>query len=257
MPFDDYRTALVTGANTGMGAAITETLAKRGLTVYGVARDAARLDEVAARTGMIPLAVDVTDTAALTSAVGHLEIDILVNNAGVSATGNILDAAPESVDAMVDVNLRAVLHLCRLLMPGMVERDLGHVVNISSIAGLYNFYGHTAYHATKAAIHQISRQLRNDVIGKRVRVTEICPGRVETEIFGRNLGGTPEAMREAWETYYEGYESITTKDIADTIEFAIDAPRHVNLGLIEITPTFQVPGGLEFVRRQDGGRHYR
>ncbi|MEV6333810.1 SDR family oxidoreductase [Nocardia vinacea] len=251
MPFDDYRTALVTGANTGMGAAITETLTKRGLTVYGVARDAARLDEVAARTGMIPLAVDITDTAALTSAVGHLEIDILVNNAGVSATGNILDAAPESVDAMVDVNLRAVLHLCRLLMPGMVERDLGHVVNISSIAGLYNFYGHTAYHATKAAIHQISRQLRNDVIGKRVRVTEICPGRVETEIFGRNLGGTPEAMREAWETYYEGYESITTKDIADTIEFAIDAPRHVNLGLIEITPTFQVPGGLEFVRRQD------
>ncbi|WP_433521033.1 SDR family oxidoreductase [Nocardia pseudovaccinii] len=251
MPFDDYRTALVTGANTGMGAAITETLTKRGLTVYGVARDAARLDEVAARTGMIPLAVDITDTAALTSAVGHLEIDILVNNAGVSATGNILDAAPESVDAMVDVNLRAVLHLCRLLMPGMVERDLGHVVNISSIAGLYNFYGHTAYHATKAAIHQISRQLRNDVIGKRIRVTEICPGRVETEIFGRNLGGTPEAMRAAWETYYEGYESITTKDIAETIEFAIDAPGHVNLGLIEITPTFQVPGGLEFVRRQD------
>ncbi|WP_433621758.1 SDR family oxidoreductase [Nocardia sp. CA-120079] len=251
MPFDDYRTALVTGANTGMGAAITETLTKRGLTVYGVARDAARLDEVAARTGMIPLAVDITDTAALTNAVGHLEIDILVNNAGVSATGNILDAAPESVDAMVDVNLRAVLHLCRLLIPGMVERDLGHVVNISSIAGLYNFYGHTAYHATKAAIHQISRQLRNDVIGKRIRVTEICPGRVETEIFGRNLGGTPEAMRAAWETYYEGYESITTKDIADTIEFAIDAPRHVNLGLIEITPTFQVPGGLEFVRRQD------
>ncbi|MFI7667386.1 SDR family oxidoreductase [Nocardia sp. NPDC049526] len=251
MPFDDYRTALVTGANTGMGAAITETLTKRGLTVYGVARDAARLDEVAARTGMIPLAVDITDTAALTSAVGRLEIDILVNNAGVSATGNILDATPESVDAMVDVNLRAVLHLCRLLLPGMVARDLGHVVNISSIAGLYNFYGHTAYHATKAAIHQISRQFRNDVIGKRIRVTEICPGRVETEIFGRNLGGTPEAMREAWETYYEGYESITTKDIADTIEFAIDAPRHVNLGLIEITPTFQVPGGLEFVRRQD------
>ncbi|MEV5833398.1 SDR family oxidoreductase [Nocardia sp. NPDC052112] len=250
MPFDDYRTALVTGANTGMGAAITETLTKRGVTVYGVARDAARLDEVAARTGMIPLAVDITDTAALTSAAGHLEIDVLVNNAGVSATGNILDATPESVDAMVDVNLRAVLHLCRLLLPGMVERDLGHIVNIGSIAGLYNFYGHTAYHATKAAIHQISRQLRNDVIGKRIRVTEICPGRVETEIFGRNLGGTPEAMRQAWETYYEGYESITTKDIADTVEFAIDAPRHVNLGLIEITPTFQVPGGLEFVRRQ-------
>ncbi|WP_280397392.1 SDR family oxidoreductase [Nocardia carnea] len=251
MPVQDYRTALVTGANTGMGAAVTEMLTKRGLTVYGVARDTARLDEVAAATGMIPLPVDVSDTAALTEAVSQLEIDVLVNNAGVSATGNILDATPESVDAMVDVNLRAVLHLCRLLVPGMVARDLGHIVNIGSIAGHYNFYGHTAYHATKAAVRQLSRQLRNDVIGKRIRVTEICPGRVETEIFGRNLGGTPEAMREAWETYYEGFESITTKDIADTIEFAIDAPRHMNLGLIEITPTFQVPGGLEFVRRND------
>jgi len=97
----------------------------------------------------------------------------------------------------------------------------------------------------------LSRQLRNDTIGKRVRVTEICPGRVETEIFGRNLGGTPEAMQTAWDTYYEGFESITTKDIADTIEYAIEAPRHVNLGLIEIMPTFQVPGGLDFIRRND------
>ena len=213
--------------------------------------NAERLDEVAGRTGMTPLTVDVTDTAALTEAVAGLEIDILVNNAGVSATGNIVGASADSVDAMVDVNLRAVLHLCRLLLPGMIERDLGHIVNISSIAGLYNFYGHTAYHATKAAVHQLSRQLRNDTIGKRVRVTEICPGRVETEIFGRNLGGTPEAMQAAWDTYYEGFESITTKDIADTIEYAIEAPRHVNLGLIEIMPTFQVPGGLDFIRRND------
>ena len=213
--------------------------------------NAERLDEVAGRTGMTPLTVDVTDTAALTEAVAGLEIDILVNNAGVSATGNIVGASADSVDAMVDVNLRAVLHLCRLLLPGMIERDLGHIVNISSIAGLYNFYGHTAYHATKAAVHQLSRQLRNDTIGKRVRVTEICPGRVETEIFGRNLGGTPEAIQTAWDTYYEGFESITTKDIADTIEYAIEAPRHVNLGLIEIMPTFQVPGGLDFIRRND------
>jgi NADP-dependent 3-hydroxy acid dehydrogenase YdfG len=251
MSFSDYQTALVTGANTGMGAAITEMLTKRGITVYGLARDAAKLHEVANRTGMTPLAVDLADTTALAAAVEGLQIDVLVNNAGVSATGNILDATAAKVDAMVDVNLRAVLHLCRLLLPGMVERDRGHVVNISSIAGLYNFYGHTAYHATKAAVHQISRQLRNDVIGKRIRVTEICPGRVETEIFGRNLGGTPEALQEAWHTYYEGFESITTADVAATIEFALDAPAHVNLGLIEILPTFQVPGGLEFVRRTD------
>lgn len=250
MPYSDYQTALVTGASTGMGAALVGRLRERGLDVHAVARDTARLAQVAEETGAIPHAVDLTDVDALERELGGLPVDVLVNNAGVSATGNILGADRETVDAMVDVNLRAVLHLTRLLLPGMVERDLGHIVNITSIAGRYNFYGHTAYHATKAALGQLSRQLRNDTVGRRIRVTEICPGRVETEIFGRNLGGSPEAMQQAWETYYEGYESLTTADIAATVDVAIEAPRHVNLGLIEITPTFQVPGGLTFDRRE-------
>ncbi|MCA1228840.1 SDR family oxidoreductase [Saccharopolyspora sp. 6M] len=249
MPFDDYRTALVTGASTGMGAVLVERFRLRGLEVHAVARDGTRLAELAEKTGAIPHAVDLADTDSIEERLGGLEIDVLVNNAGVSATGNVLDASRGTVDAMVDVNLRAVLHLARLLLPGMVERDLGHVVNISSIAGRYNFFGHTAYHATKAALAQLSRQLRNDTVGKRIRVTEICPGRVETEIFGRNLGGSPEAMQQAWETYYEGYESLTTADVVAAVDFAVEAPRHVNLGLIEITPTFQVPGGLTFDRR--------
>lgn len=251
MPYSDYRTALVTGASTGMGAATVEQFTKRGLIVHAVARDAERLAELAERTGAIPHAVDLSDTKAVESELAGLEIDVLVNNAGVSAPGNILDAREETVDAMVDVNLRAVLHLLRIMLPGMVERDLGHVVNLSSIAGRYNFFGHTAYHATKAAVSQISRQIRNDTVGKRIRVTEICPGRVETEIFGRNLGGTPEAMQEAWETYYEGYESLTVADIVSAIDFAVEAPRHANIGLIEIMPTFQVPGGLTFDRRSE------
>jgi NADP-dependent 3-hydroxy acid dehydrogenase YdfG len=249
MPYSDYRRALVTGASTGMGAAIVELLTAQGLEVHAVARDAARLQELAERTGAIVHVVDLADTAALESEFTGLEIDVLVNNAGVSANGNVLDAERATIDAMVDVNLRAVLHLCRLLLPGMVDRDLGHVVNISSIAGRYNFFGHTAYHATKAAVGQISRQLRNDTLGRRIRVTEICPGRVETEIFGRNMGGSPEAMQEAWETYYEGYESLTTQDIVSAVDFAVASPRRMNVGLIELTPTFQVPGGLTFDRR--------
>jgi NADP-dependent 3-hydroxy acid dehydrogenase YdfG len=249
MPYADYRTALVTGASTGMGEATVERFIRRGLTVHAVARDESRLAALAERTGAMPHAVDLRDIAAIESELSGIDIDVLVNNAGVSRQGNVLDATREDLDDMVDVNLRAVLQLTRIVLPGMVERDLGHIVNISSIAGLYNFFGHTAYHATKAAVHQISRQLRNDTVGKRIRVTEIAPGRVETEIFGRNLGGTPEAMQEAWETFYEGYESLTTADIVDTIDYAIAAPRHVNLGLIEIMPTFQVPGGLTFDRR--------
>jgi NADP-dependent 3-hydroxy acid dehydrogenase YdfG len=249
MPFSDYTTALVTGASTGMGAAIAERLAKRGLTVHAVARNQERLEELADRSGAIPHVVDLTDTKALAAAIDGLKIDVLVNCAGVSRPGNILDSSEDDVDELVDVNLRGLLHLTRLILPGMVERDLGHVVNISSIAGVYNFYGHTVYHATKAAVHQISRQLRNDTVGKRIRVTEICPGRVETEIFGRNMGGTPEAMEEAWKTYYEGYESLTTDDIVNALDYAIEAPGHVNLGMMEIMPTFQVPGGLVFDRR--------
>ena len=250
MPFSDYSTALVTGASTGMGAAIAERLTKRGLTVHAVARNEERLKDLADKTGAIPHVVDLTDTAALTAAVGHLEIDVLVNCAGVSRPGNILDTSENYIDELIDVKLRGLLQLTRLVLPGMVERDRGHVINVSSIAGLYNFYGHTVYHATKAAVHQISRQLRNDTVGKRIRVTEICPGRVETEIFGRNMGGSPEAMEEAWKTYYEGYESLTTDDIVNAMDYAIETPRHVNVGMMELMPTFQVPGGLTFDRRQ-------
>jgi NADP-dependent 3-hydroxy acid dehydrogenase YdfG len=249
MPFSDYTTALVTGASTGMGAAIAERLSKRGLTVHALARNGERLADLARRTGAVPHTVDLTDTKALAAVVEELDVDILVNCAGVSRPGNILDSSEQDIDELVDVNLRGLLQLTRLVLPGMVERDLGHVVNVSSIAGLYNFYGHTVYHATKAAVHQISRQLRNDTVGKRIRVTEICPGRVETEIFGRNMGGTPEAMQEAWNTYYEGYESLTTDDIVNALDYAIDTPRHVNVGMLELMPTFQVPGGLTFNRR--------
>ena len=246
MPISDYRTALVTGANTGMGEAITRMLSEGGVQVYGVARNSDKLQQVAQATGMRPIVADISDPAAIEAAVEGLQIDVLVNNAGVSATGNILDATAASVDSMIDVNLRAVLHLCRLLAPGMVARNRGHIINISSITGSYNFFGHTAYHATKAAIHQTSRQLRNDMLGHKVRVTEICPGRVETEIFGRNLGGTPEDLKRAWEEFYEHYESVTTADIAGAARFALESPEHVNIGLIEIMPTLQVPGGLTF-----------
>ncbi|HSU23671.1 MAG TPA: SDR family oxidoreductase [Variovorax sp.] len=244
MPFADYKTALVTGASSGIGAATVERLRREGLEVHALARNAANLDELARRTGCIPHALDVSDTAGLTRLAAEVSFDILVNNAGVDRPGSILKADAEGIDLLVDVNLRAVLHLCRLVVPGMVARDRGHVVNISSIAAAYNFGGNSTYHATKAAVSMLSRQLRVDCFGKRVRVTEICPGRVATDIFA-HVHGNPQEMHKR---FIEGFELPQASDIADAIAFAIAAPVSMNVGHMEITPTLQVPGGLSTAR---------
>lgn len=244
MPFSDYKTALVTGASSGIGAAVVERFCREGLQVHALARSGDKLDELAARTGCIPHAIDVTDLEAVTALTRSVAFDVLVNNAGVDRPGSILKADAEGIDLLVDVNLRAVLHLCRLVVPGMVARDRGHVVNISSIAAAYNFGGNSTYHATKAAVSMLSSQLRIDCFGKRVRVTEICPGRVSTDIFAHVHGDSEETRKR----FVEGFELPEAVDIANAIAFALAAPIAVNIGQMEITPTLQVPGGLSTAR---------
>lgn len=240
MPFSDYKTVLVTGASSGIGAAVVERLRRENLEVHALARSAKALAELSERTGCIAHALDVTDLPSITRLTQEVAFDILVNNAGVDRPNPFLKAEAADIDLLIDVNLRAVLHLCRLVVPGMVARDRGHVVNISSIAGAYNFGGNSSYHATKAAVSMLSRQLRIDAFGRHVRVTEICPGRVATDIFAHVHGSS----RETHERFIEGYELPEAKDIADAIAFAIAAPVSVNIGHMEITPTLQVPGGL-------------
>ncbi len=244
MPFSDYKTALVTGASGGIGAAVVERLCREGLTVHALARNEAALRELAARTGCIAQVLDVTDLPSITKLTQDHEFDVLVNNAGVDRPRLFLQAQADDIDLLIDVNLRAVLHLCRLVVPGMVARNRGHVVNISSIAAAYNFNGNSTYHATKAAVSMLSRQLRIDAFGKRVRVTEICPGRVATDIFAHVHGDSPET----YERFVKGFELPRAADIADAIAFAIAAPAAVNIGHMEITPTMQVPGGLQTTR---------
>ena len=244
MPFSDYRNALVTGASSGMGAAVVRRLCKEGIEVHALARSRESLLALAEETNCIAHVLDVTDLPAVTRLTQQVCFDILVNNAGVDRPRKFLQAQPDDIDLLVDVNLRAVLHLCRLVVPGMVERDRGHVINITSIAGAYNFNGNSTYHATKAALSMLSRQLRIDAFGKRVRVTEICPGRVATDIFAHVHGDS----KETHERFIEGFELPKAEDIAEAIAFAIAAPVAVNIGHMEITPTLQVPGGLSTTR---------
>ena len=247
MPFSDYRTALVTGASSGMGAAVAERLRREGIEVHALDRNAEALGAMAARTGCIAHAIDVTDLAAVTALTESVEFDILVNCAGVDRPRGLIRGSAEDIDLLLDVNLRAILHLCRLVVPGMMARDRGHVINISSIAGSYNFGGNSIYHATKAAIAMLSRQLRIDVFGRHVRITDICPGRVATDIFAHVHGATDET----YDRFIRGFELPQPSDIAEAIAFAIAAPVAVNIGHIEITPTLQVPGGLSTVRPAD------
>lgn len=244
MPFSDYKTALVTGASSGIGAAVVERLCSEGLRVHALARGGKALAALAERSGCIAHTLDVTDLAAVTRLTKEVEFDVLVNNAGVDRPNPFLKAEAGDIDLLIDVNLRAVLHLCRLVVPGMAARDRGHVVNISSIAAAYNFGGNSTYHATKAAVSMLSRQLRIDCFGKRVRVTEICPGRVATDIFAHVHGDSAET----YERFVKGFELPQAQDIANAIAFAIAAPVAVNIGHMEITPTLQVPGGLSTAR---------
>lgn len=244
MPFSDYKTALVTGASSGIGAAIVERFRRENIEVHALARSAAPLEELAQRTGCIPHAIDVTDRAAIAELAGKYDFDILVNNAGVDRPKKFLEADAEDIDLLVDVNLRAVLHICRLIVPGMAARDRGHVINVSSIAGNYNFGGNSSYHATKAGVAMLSNQLRIDTFGRRVRVTELCPGRVATDIFNHVHGDDPSIR----ERFIEGFELPVAQDIADAVAFAVAAPVSMNIGHMEITPTLQVMGGLQTAR---------
>lgn len=246
MPFSDYKTALVTGASSGIGAAIVERFRRENIEVHAIARSAEALEQLAQRTGCIAHVIDVTDRAAIADLASRVQFDILINNAGVDRPKKFLQADEEDIDLLVDVNLRAVLHICRLIVPGMVQRDCGHVVNISSIAGNYNFGGNSTYHAVKAGVAMLSNQLRLDAFGKRVRVTEICPGRVATDIFSHVHGNDPSVR----ERFIDGFELPKAEDIAEAIAFAIAAPVAVNIGHMEITPTLQVMGGLQTARPQ-------
>jgi NADP-dependent 3-hydroxy acid dehydrogenase YdfG len=256
MGFSDYRTALVTGASSGSGAATVRRLCTEGLAVHALARDTQRLARLSAETGCHVCAVDVNDLEALTRLATSAEFDVLINNAGQSRRGNILDTEPADVDTLVDVNLRAVLHLTRLIAPGMARRNCGHVINVSSIAGHYafgenatTFNSSVAYHATKAGIHSLSQQLRVDLYGTCVRVTEVSPGRVATSIFqNQHATDNPDAR------FVGAFETLQSEDIAESIAFAVGAPARMNVAMIEVVPTFQVVGELRFASRSEAVR---
>lgn len=247
MAISDYKTALVTGASAGIGAACVRALRQRGLAVTAAARRRERLDALAEETGCETLVLDVGDTEAVYDRLKGLEVDVLVNNAGIGrGFEGFLKSTQAEIDAMIQVNVTAAIHVVRALAEGMAERKRGHIVNIGSIAGLYPV-GFPVYGASKGAIHLFAQHLRVDLKGSGIRMTEICPGRIETEFFETAIKS--DADREA---FMGGFQILKPQDIAEAVVFAVDAPWRCNVSLIELTPTEQVPGGAIIEPVQQG-----
>ncbi len=240
MALEDYSCALVTGASSGIGAAVVRSLRARGLTVHAVARRRERLEVLAEETGCECHELDVRDTARVFEVIGALDADIVVNNAGLGrGFGNLHEARPEDIDATIDTNVRAAIQVLRASLPGMLARNRGHLVNMSSVSALHPLAS-TVYGASKAALHLLSQNLRLELAGSRVRVTEICPGRVSTEFFDAAID-EPEKRSALKVT---GITELAAGDIADAVVYALDAPWRVNVSLIELQPTEQIFGGM-------------
>lgn len=244
MSLADYRTALVTGASSGIGAAVSRALAARGLTVHAVARRADRLEALARQCGCTAHVLDLRDGAEVAAALSPLDVDIVVNSAGVGAGfAGLVKAEPAEIETTLDTNILGVARVLRALLPGMVARRRGHVVNIGSIFGLH-VAEPTIYGASKAAIHLLSQNLRMELRGTGIRVSEVSPGRTKTE-FHAVATGEPQSALE--DTFF-GFDVLTAEDVAEAVLYVLDAPWRVNVSLIELTATEQTPGGTSIVR---------
>jgi 3-hydroxy acid dehydrogenase/malonic semialdehyde reductase len=237
-------TAFVTGASNGFGAAIVRRFAAEGVRVVALARRQDRLAGLAAELGdsVLPVRLDVRDRAAVQDVVAGLpaefaEIDVLVNNAGLAKGLNSAQEADlDDWEEMIDTNCKGLVYCTRTILPGMVERRRGHVVNLGSVAGTYPYPGGNVYGATKAFVHQFSLNLRSDLHGTGIRVTSIEPGLSgETEFSTVRFGGDQGKA----DAVYAGMQPLVPADIAEAVYWVVSQPAHVNINTIEMMPVTQ------------------
>ena len=237
------KVALVTGASSGIGEATARALAGLGVHVHAMARRQDRLESLASEIGCSSHVVDVRDADAVVAMVADIgAIDILVNNAGLGrGWGSLAESTYADIEMTVGTNVTAALHMVHVVLPGMIERRSGHIVNIGSMAGLYPL-GAALYGATKGAMHRLSTNLRVELQGTGVRVTEICPGRIQTEFYNVAVDD-PDERAALMDT---GITEVTAAECADTIAYAVGVAPHININRIELQPTEQTYGGSQF-----------
>jgi 3-hydroxy acid dehydrogenase/malonic semialdehyde reductase len=238
---------LITGASSGIGAAVARRYAALGHHLILCARREDRLKALAATLGDSAeiVLLDVRNRTAVERELGTREVDILINNAGLaSGMASAQTAEGDAWQAMIDTNVTGFVHCARAVLPGMVIRNRGHLVSLSSVAGTYPYAGGNVYGATKAFVTQFSQSIRSDLLGTRVRVTNIEPGMVETEFSVVRFGGDEAKAK----SVYAKMKPLTAEDIAECIVWATSLPAHVNINRLEVMPVDQAFGGFSVNR---------
>ncbi|HCK22171.1 MAG TPA: NAD(P)-dependent oxidoreductase [Bacteroidetes bacterium] len=240
-------TVCITGASSGFGKACAAIFADNGYDLIITARRAQELHDYAQElrdthaVQVLPLVFDVRDAAATAAAFEGLqspfrEIAILINNAGLAVGRDSVDAGViEDWDRMVDTNVKGLLYVTRAVVPGMVERKKGHIINVSSLAGQEVYPGGNVYCATKHAVTALSKGMRMDLVQHGIKVTNISPGLAETEFSVVRFKGDKDKA----DHVYAGYTPLSAQDVAEVIWFAASRPAHVNLEELTILPTAQ------------------
>lgn len=247
------QTVLVTGASAGFGAAIARRFAADGVRVIAAGRRGERLDALAAELGpkLLPLVLDVRDRAAVEAAVAGLpaefaDIDLLVNNAGLALGLEPAHRADlDDWERMVDTNIKGLMFITRAVLPGMVARGRGHVVNIGSVAGEWPYPGGNTYGGSKAFVRQFSLNLLADLVATPVRVSNIEPGLCGGTEFSnvRFHGDDARAAK-----VYENTTPLSAEDVADTVHWVATRPAHVNINTLSLMPSCQAFGPLAIHR---------
>ena len=247
----------ITGASSGIGEGCARKFASQGSDLILNARNVAKLEELkveleakyGVRIFLLPF--DVRDRNAATMALASLpeewkRIDVLVNNAGlVIGVDKEFEGNLDEWDIVIDTNIKALLAMTRIVVPGMVERGHGHIINIGSIAGDAAYPGGSVYCATKAAVKALSDGLRIDLVDTPLRVTNIKPGMVETNFTVFRYRGDKDAA----DAFYKGIRPLTGDDIAETVYYAASAPEHIQIAEVLVMPTYQATGTISYKKK--------
>lgn len=247
--------AFITGASSGFGESCARRFAKEGWNLILAARREDKLNNLKKELGnkikVCTLSLDIRDFQAIQKAIQKIPedfqaIDVLINNAGL-ALG--LEPAHQANlndwETMIDTNIKGLIYCTRIILPEMVRRNRGHIINIGSIAGNWPYPGGNVYGATKAFVQQFSRNLRADLIGTQIRITNIDPGLAETEFSIIRFKGNKEKAAKV----YQGTAPLSGEDIAEIVHWVTSLPLHVNINSVEVMPTCQAWGALSVSRK--------